>query len=38
MLVCGVPVESHITYYREVPAGIEVLGVLHQTQVPQNYL
>ncbi|WP_262499900.1 type II toxin-antitoxin system RelE/ParE family toxin [Photorhabdus heterorhabditis] len=25
------PVESHIIYYREVPTGIEVLAVLHQT-------
>ncbi|EDW9104164.1 type II toxin-antitoxin system RelE/ParE family toxin [Salmonella enterica] len=32
------PVESHIIYYREVPAGIEVLAVLHQTQDPHNYL
>ncbi|WP_071985767.1 type II toxin-antitoxin system RelE/ParE family toxin [Serratia symbiotica] len=32
------PVESHIIYYREVPAGIEVLAVLHQTQDPHNHL
>ncbi|CDL81023.1 type II toxin-antitoxin system RelE/ParE family toxin [Xenorhabdus szentirmaii] len=30
------PVESHIIYYQEVPAGIEVLAVLHQTQDPHN--
>ncbi|WP_205634814.1 hypothetical protein [Photorhabdus namnaonensis] len=27
----GFPVEGHIIYYREIPAGIEVLAVLHQT-------
>ncbi|EAT7400511.1 type II toxin-antitoxin system RelE/ParE family toxin [Salmonella enterica subsp. enterica serovar Bonariensis] len=32
------PVESHIIYYREVPTGIEVLAVLHQTQDPHNNL
>ncbi|MGV7961088.1 type II toxin-antitoxin system RelE/ParE family toxin [Photorhabdus tasmaniensis] len=32
------PVESHIIYYRDVPSGIEVLAVLHQTQDPHNHL
>ncbi|MHD0618109.1 type II toxin-antitoxin system RelE/ParE family toxin [Morganella morganii] len=32
------PVESHIIYYREVPIGIEVLAVLHQTQDPHTHL
>lgn len=32
------PVESHIIYYREVPGGIEVLAVLHQTQDPHTHL
>ncbi|WP_340620636.1 type II toxin-antitoxin system RelE/ParE family toxin [Xenorhabdus siamensis] len=32
------PIERHIIYYREVPAGIEVLAVLHQTQDPHNHL
>ncbi|EEZ4481193.1 type II toxin-antitoxin system RelE/ParE family toxin [Escherichia marmotae] len=32
------PVESHIIYYREVPAGIEILAVLHQAQDPHNHL
>lgn len=36
--VLSFPVESHIIYYREVPAGIEVLAVLHQTQDPHNHL
>ncbi|HHR4103418.1 TPA: type II toxin-antitoxin system RelE/ParE family toxin [Salmonella enterica] len=36
--VWSFPVESHIIYYREVPAGIEVLAILHQTQDPHNHL
>ncbi|WP_339417457.1 type II toxin-antitoxin system RelE/ParE family toxin [Photorhabdus hindustanensis] len=36
--VLSFPVESHIIYYREVPTGIEVLAVLHQTQDSHNHL
>ncbi|MDC9622858.1 type II toxin-antitoxin system RelE/ParE family toxin, partial [Xenorhabdus sp. XENO-7] len=36
--VLSFPVESHIIYYREVPTGIEVLAVLHQTQDLHNHL
>ncbi|WP_274534121.1 type II toxin-antitoxin system RelE/ParE family toxin [Photorhabdus khanii] len=36
--VLSFPVESHIIYYREVPTGIEVLGVLHQAQDPHKHL
>ncbi|MDF3829405.1 MULTISPECIES: type II toxin-antitoxin system RelE/ParE family toxin [unclassified Pseudocitrobacter] len=32
------PVESHVIYYCEVPAGIVVLAVLHERQDPNNYL
>lgn len=32
------PVESHIIYYREIPGGIDVLAVLHQTQDPHKHL
>lgn len=32
------PVESHIIYYRETSAGIEVLAILHQTQDPHSHL
>lgn len=32
------PVESHIIYYREAPAGIEILAVLHQSQDPHHHL
>jgi toxin ParE1/3/4 len=36
--VMSFPVDSHIIYYREVIAGIEVLAVLHQTQEPHLHL
>lgn len=32
------PFESHIIYYRDVPTGIDVLAVLHQTQDPHYHL
>lgn len=36
--IMSFPCESHIIYYRETSYGIEVLGVLHQTQDPHRHL
>lgn len=33
--ILSFPVESHVIYYREVAAGIEILALLHQTQDPR---
>ncbi|CAI2160873.1 Toxin ParE1 [Serratia fonticola] len=36
--IMSFPCESHMIYYRETSSGIEVVGVLHQTQDPHRHL